>query len=93
MLIQEVLEKAREGGYIPYHCNERSYALREHYFLDTSFWESLGRTLGWEGHCEYIQVRENASHKVRQPLWLYYWHRFNSHLATGKTPESFFDAF
>jgi hypothetical protein len=52
MLIQEVIEKAREGGYTPYQCNDRSYAVLEHYFLDTSFWESLGRTMGWKGDFE-----------------------------------------
>ena len=90
MLIQEVMEKAREGGYTPYHCNARSYAVLEHYFLDTSFWESLGRTMGWEGDFEYINMRGDEPRKVRQPMWLYYWHRFNSHLVAGNTPESFF---
>ena len=91
MLIHEAIEKAREGGYTPYQCNERSCSIPEQYFLDTSFWESLGRTLGWTGDFEYINLRGDEPHKVRQPMWLYYWHRFTNHLVTGKTVEAFFD--
>jgi len=52
-------------------------AVQAQCFLETSFWESLGRTLGWEGDFEYITLRGDEPRKVRQPMWLYYWHRFN----------------
>jgi len=93
MEIQEVVAKAIEGGYTNYQQHDRSWPTQAHYFLETSFWEALGHTLGWEGHFEYVQLRGHAPSKIRQPLWLYYWHRFNNHLATGKTPESFFASF
>ena len=93
MLIQEAIEKAIEGGYTRYQLNDPSWPLPEQYFLDTSFWEALGRTLGWEGDCEDIDDMQglgDAPQKVRQPMWLSYWHRFTHHLVTGKPPESFF---
>jgi hypothetical protein len=90
MLIQEAIEKAIEGGYTRYQRNDPSWPLPEQYFLDTSFWEALGRTLGWEGESEDIHVLGDESQKVRQPMWLSYWHQFTHHLVTGKTPESFF---
>ena len=87
MTIQEVLTKAREGGY--HHDSQRqaliirvgvlgSHAFRtirvDDIFLDPHFWRALGRTLGW--HCERV--------------WQGQWQGFIDHLAQGKTPDSFF---
>ena len=91
MRIQEAITKAREGGYTTDQLGDPSRLVQAQYFLETSFWEALGRTLGWKGNFEYIQLRGNEPRKIRQPMWLYYWHRFNNHLATGKSPASFFD--
>ena len=93
MRIQEAIEKAQEGGYTPYQLQGRSCAMPEQYFLDTSFWEALVRALGVEGDFEYIHLDRGEPRQMRQPLWLYYWHRFNSHLVAGKTPASFFETF
>ena len=90
MLIREAIEKAREGGYTTDQLGDPSCLVQAQYFLDTSFWEALGRTLGWTGNFEYIQLHRGEPRKIRQPLWLYYWHRFNNHLVAGNTPESFF---
>ena len=90
MRIQEAMTKAREGGYTTKQLDNPSRLVQAHYFLETSFWEALVRALGWEGDFEYIQLSRGESRKMRQPLWLYYWHRFNSHLVAGNTPESFF---
>ena len=90
MRIQEAITKAREGGYTTEHLDDPSPLVQAQYFLETSFWEALVRALGVEGDFEYIHLGGDEPHKVRQPLWLYYWHRFNSHLVAGKTPESFF---
>ena len=46
-----------------------------------------------QGDFEYIHLDRGEPRKLRQPLWLYYWHRFNSHLIAGNTPESFFATF
>ena len=92
MVIQEAIEKAIEGGYTKERVGDLSSQVQAQYFLETSFWEALGHTLGWEDDFEYIQVMGDEPQKMRQPMWLYYWHRFNNHLATGKTPESFFES-
>ena len=92
MRIQEAITKAIEGGYITDQLDDPSRLVQAQYFLETSFWEALARALGWEGDFEYIQLSSHEPSKMRQPMWLYYWHRFNHHLAIGKTPESFFDA-
>ena len=93
MTIQEAITKAREGGYTTEHLDDPSRLVQAHYFLETSFWEALVRALGVEGDCEYIHLSSHAPRTMRQPLWLYYWHRFNSHLVAGNTPESFFATF
>jgi hypothetical protein len=93
MTIHEAINKAIEGGY-PQEClADRSAPAQAQCFLETSFWEALVRALGVEGDFEYIQLRSNEPQKIRQPMWFYYWHRFNSHLVAGKTPESFFATF
>jgi hypothetical protein len=90
MLIHEAITKALEGGYTTEHLADASPLVQAHYFLETSFWEALARALGWEGDFEYIQLSSDVPRKMRQPMWLYYWHRFNSHLVAGNTPASFF---
>ena len=93
MTIQEAINKAIEGGYFP---QERLAALsvpmQAQGFLETAFWEALVPVLGVEGDFEYIQLTRGEPRKIRQPMWLYYWHRFHSHLVAGNTPESFFAA-
>ena len=91
MTIQEAINKAIEGGYFP---QERlavlSVSMQAHGFLETAFWEALVPVLGVEDDFEYIQLKRGKPRKIRQPMWLYYWHRFHSHLVAGHTPESFF---
>jgi hypothetical protein len=81
MTIQEAINKAIEGGYPEQRIEDLALHVQAEYFLETSFWEALVR--------EYIQLSRDVPRKIRQPMWLYYWHRFNSHLVAGNTPESF----
>ena len=90
MTIQEAINKAVEGGYPKERLDNLSVPVQVHCFLETTFWEALVRALGVEGDFEYIQLSRGEPRKMRQPMWLYYWHRFNSHLVAGNTPESFF---
>jgi hypothetical protein len=90
MTIQEAINKAIEGGYPPERIADLSVPVQAQCFLETTFWEALVRALGIEGDFEYIQLSRDAPRKIRQPMWLYYWHRFTSHLVAGNTPESFF---
>ena len=93
MTIQEAIDKAIEGGY-PKECiADLALHVQAQYFLETTFWEALVRALGVEGDGESIQLRSHAPRTMWQPIWLSYWHRFNSHLVAGNTPESFFATF
>jgi len=90
MTIQEAMHKALEGGYPQERLAEFSVPVQAQWFLETSFWEAFVRGLGVEGDFAYIQLSREAPRKMRQPLWRYYWYRFNSHLGSGKSPEAFF---
>ena len=93
MTIQEAINKAIEGGYPTQRVEDLALHVQAQYLLETTFWEALVRTLGVEGDVESIQLRRGEPRKLRQPLWLSYWHRFHSHLVAGNTPASFFETF
>jgi hypothetical protein len=93
MTIQEAIDKAIEGGYPKQRVADLALHVQAQYLLETTFWEALIRALGVEGNFEYIQLSRDVPRKIRQPMWLYYWHRFPSHLVAGNTPESFFATF
>ena len=52
--------------------------------LDPSFWQSLGKAIGW-GENQYSPGEGLVDG------WLYYWHNFIDHLADGGTIESYFE--
>lgn len=56
-------------------------------FLRPEFWQALGKSLGWKD--KYIR-KESGSFIYGGKVWLEIWHRFITHLAEGKDPESFF---
>jgi len=93
MTIQEAIDKAIEGGYPKERIADLALHVQAQYVLETTFWEAFVRALGVAGDVEYIQLRRGEPRKMRQPLWLSYWHRFHSHLVAGKSPESFFTTF
>jgi hypothetical protein len=93
MTIQEAIDKAIEGGYPTQRVEDLALPVPAQYFLESTFWEALVRALGVEGEFEFIDLDRGEPRTLRQPLWLYYWHRFNSHLIAGKSPESFFAMF
>jgi hypothetical protein len=90
MTIQEAIAKAIEGGYPKERLDNLAVPVQAQCFLETTFWEALVRALGVEGDFEYIHLDRGEPRTLRQPMWLYYWHRFNSHLVAGNTPKSFF---
>jgi|SRR5215813_9697424 len=89
MTIQEAIAKAIEGGYPKQRVEDLALHVQAEYFLETTFWEALVRALGIEGDFAYIHLDRGKPRKLRQPLWLSYWHRFTSHRIAGKSPESF----
>ena len=94
MTIQEAIAKAIEGGYPKHRLEDLALHVQAQYFLEAkTFWEALVRALGVEDDFEYIHLDRGEPRKLRQPMWLYYWHRFHSHLGAGKCPASCFEAF
>lgn len=75
-------------------------------FMDCTFWQALGRVLGWKqiclsclsetlpnalGQCDCCLDTARDVTKRFQETWLYHWHRLIDHLATGNTAQSFFE--
>jgi hypothetical protein len=99
MTINEAIRNSIRGGY---DCPTRSEegAFLEVIFLDPSFWQSLGKALGWIDaeypngsimcNSEKCDSRYCEYAGYRNPVDQ--WHRFIDHLAEGKTAESFFEA-
>jgi hypothetical protein len=56
-------------------------------FLDPLFWESLGKTLGWE-HLNATTLSQNG-----RLSWHQMWVIFIDYLAQGETAEGFFQRF
>jgi hypothetical protein len=115
MTVQEVIEKAVEGGYHIYGSdgmdtayegatndysawtrkdNDSSFIVpTEETFLDPTFWQALGRALGWSEACDLaISCRHGYKEwqRCRGYYWMYQWHCFIQALADGNTPEAFF---
>jgi hypothetical protein len=69
-------------------------------FLDPSFWQSLGKALGWWGKiCRLCGEQWSFNYEMNfctskeanlLPAVMYHWHRFIDHLAAEKTAEDFF---
>ncbi len=58
-------------------------------FLDPSFWQSLGKAMGWEDGTEVRLQWMNDSLPLGDTHWLYQLHCFIDHLAAGKSPKDF----
>jgi hypothetical protein len=65
----------------------------EETFLDPAFWCALGCTLGWEEACDLAITCVHGQAECRRchgSYWMYQWHCFIQHLATGQTRDAFF---
>ena len=110
MTIPEVIKKAIEGGwkkhlYSPdtFACTEMGAYFRDgldHFvpaeiFLDSLFWQSLGKAMGRTWNKETglggVSSKENRLLAKKHPLWKSDWHRFIDHLASGGSIEGFFE--
>jgi hypothetical protein len=74
---------------VPFSLNSPPH-VQAPYFLEISLLGGLGTYAGMRGPICVHTTEGQAPRKVKQSMWLSYWHRFNNHLATGKTSESFF---
>ena len=61
------------------------YPRQERMLLDPLFWQALGRRLGWQ---EYDTEQGG---RYTEAGWKEQWHRFITHLISGKDAESFFE--
>lgn len=102
MTIQEAINKAVKSGW---DCGKlRSFdgveCLDEaEVCLDPSFWQALGKSLGWVAVCNGCGVNnakeckcDDGYSKLPEIVdeWLYHWHSLIDHLAEGKSPEDYF---
>jgi Rad3-related DNA helicase len=94
--IREAVEK---GGYeasckVHLALSDNSLDYHNRLFLDSLFWQALGRARGWETHrrCPIETCCRIFPQERTIPEWKYRWHRFIDHLADGKDAESFFAA-
>ena len=104
MKIEQAIQKAMEGGYKhPAHFGTTGKV--EQLLLDPSFWQSLGKAMGWADrlciqcadendgepmYCEVCDGGDSPQHHSPQSEWLYRWHSFIDHLADGGSIEEWF---
>jgi len=109
MTITETIKKAIEGGYkLPekYIVNKDTIEIKlwnggddtewtpKNIYLDPLFWQSLGKSLGWDkkakkGYVRFCDIKDESGNT--QFYWNYMWHRFIDSLASGKSIEEFFN--
>jgi len=99
--MEQAIRKAIEGGYDKRSLDAWQSGGLEQIgcgliVLDPSFWQCLGKALGWSKSCWHLA--EDGHVPFRHPAacgngmhsWQLHWHRFIDHLAEGKDAESFF---
>jgi len=94
MDIKTAIEKAIEGGW--YLKSQQFWVLENtsekgridanmsSIFLDPSFWESLGKSLGWG------EIDNELEKSGMRKEWQIKWHRLIDHLSSGKDIASYF---
>jgi len=96
MTIEQAIKKAIESGY----KNKGNYGFvdgtgkleyDDGIFLDPTFWQSLGKALGW-GYIVVCPVCDESDYEKTRNVeeWLYHWHKFIDYLAEGKNPQDYF---
>mgnify|MGYP001584269372 CR=1 FL=1 len=95
MKIQEAIQLAVKNGWeykmFGFDCEINT---NDHTFLDPTFWIALGKGMEWGGSDGVHQKEIVDNHfclKCTKEHWTAYWHRFIDHLASGNSPESYFE--
>lgn len=86
---QAIKEAMKKGGYdkrVGLFGIDLFYVENGDVLLDPLFWQALGKVRKW-GVSNSILTDFG---EVYTSGYLYYWHRFIEHLASGKDAESFF---
>jgi hypothetical protein len=99
MTLKQAIEKAQEYGFVMNGSRYSSSHLNiQIVLLDPSFWQCLGKAMGWgEGRMaisEYDGVSKNPIYVQRDkfPVWIINWHRLIDHLSEGGTIEKYFES-
>jgi len=109
MTIEKTITKAIEGGWLKGKGKEITFGrgeiiidygdgttgiyTYEKIFLDPSFWQSLGKAMGWFEVTMKVDPPKEKTLTIQKPnstMWKVHWHRFIDHLAEGKSPEDYF---
>ena len=106
MKIQEAIQLAVENGWEPkdqnFSLEAVSYKVqalnkvkfKERFFLDRNFWIALGKGIGdgkGENGEDSVSVMTYHNINIVEFSWKVRWYRFINHLASGKSPESYFE--
>lgn len=86
------IQLAIEGGWNDEECqaplgthNRASKFNYDKAFLDPLFWQSLGKSLGWEVYCQECHKKHEDKYE-----WKKQWHSFIDNLADNKSIEDYF---
>lgn len=101
--ITKAIKLAKKSGYNPTFTNDIDPEIAIYgyntFLVDPSFWESLGKGLGWQGFRKSAgdstwALYDSKSDGVFDTSWMpeykYKWHKFIDHLAENKDPQLFF---
>jgi len=84
MTIQDALHAAIAGGWDFKKGLIGGLLVAQVAFVDPFFWQSLGKTLGWDS-LNSVTLNEDG-----RPAWHQMWITFIDYLAQGKTVDEFF---
>ena len=90
--IQQFIEDAISGGWNEREWFEKETQISHALFLETSVWQAVGKTRGWdEGEArEELVEPEKPPYEFApsmQWMWQFKWHRFVDALCDGKNIE------
>jgi len=93
MTIEQAIHKATGNGWNPKIIGIGETPVFYFFTNDPSFWQSLGKVLGWEveWNGQYLVTRDNPQERWMVAGWIQHWHRFVDHLAQNGSIESFFE--
>lgn len=102
MKVEEAIKKAISGGMDQKYAHYANSLHQCETLLDPSFWQSLGKALGWKGFRKsagdatwglYDLGKSEEGDFIDDhwiPEWQYRWHCFIDFLAEDGTAETFF---
>lgn len=92
--MKEAIQKAIEGGWDIHWVHavgisEVAERHSERVLLDPTFWQALGKSLGWKETAQTGLYKDGYAQIMSG--WKYNWLLFINHLAEGKDPDDYFN--